>query len=510
MMKQQKKGSADMPTDGQRELSQAQSVVKMFLEFADDSLGAIAQICKSFKVDPARRDLAKLINMGETASLRVPSERAGVIKKALEDADVTFERFNLSINGGGTATEFIFPKVYEEKVLELMRNGTIKDAVELYENRPGGQVSRKDILEQSQGNYGSVGPLDEAEAMLMEDYAKRMNVPIAMDASEDGRATVFFSAGDRGQIDRISREIIKDLDGKSGEILRKQLLWESHNDAQMINRAINDYKDPENGQKLEKGSAFVSENGYRIDVRRSDFFITRPDGTTEAISKNPEKITRIVHEGESGPIIRSGRLLEAEMAGMKGIVYLDASTADRFTTMNEKERQNLIREEQYKAGRSPITEMDKEELRRSAERRDLIEAKLAIERPPEVAVKVSPYCVDQSVSEYMKDNEANIRECRDLDSRERDLIQKIRNGTAKDSEIDKAVSDDRIKNIDRFDPDFASRPLGEVGVFEKEERDYEPDHAFEEEGLDMSFYDEQYGRVDEDIDALEESLDSER
>jgi hypothetical protein len=119
----------------------------MFLEFADDSLGAIAQICKSFKVDPARRDLAKLINMGETASLRVPSERAGVIKKALEDADVTFERFNLSINGGGTATEFIFPKVYEEKVLELMRNGTIKDAVELYENRPGGQVSRKDILE---------------------------------------------------------------------------------------------------------------------------------------------------------------------------------------------------------------------------------------------------------------------------------------------------------------------------------------------------------------------------
>lgn len=496
-----------MATDGVRELSQVQSMMKMLLEFTDDSFGAAAQIFKSYKADPAKRELAKLINLGETKSLVVSSERAGRVAKAFEEGGVQFEKFNHPLGGGLNGTEFVFKAEDEKAVRDMIRNGTIRDVLDYYDNREGGQVSKKDMLEETKGNYGSIGPLNEAEAFLVEHYSKKMNVPITMDTSIDGTSRVFFAGGDAARMDRISREVEKDLNGEGGEVVRKQVEWESHNDAKMLNRIINDYDDPENGKRMPKGTIIVSENGYRIDVRRRDYLITRPNGTTVALSRNPRKLERISTEDggvRDGQAVRTQKILEGEIGGMKRMAILSPEGAARYDRGGEIEKRQIVENAQRESGRPEITDYDREAIRRNLERRELIEAKLAVDARPKVAVMTDPYCVDEGYAEFTHRDIANVEAMKTLTDKEKEALTKIRSGTITEADLDMVIPDSEIENFDRHEQDFTNRTLGDVGVFQMDERDYEPDHAFEDEDLDIGFYDEQYGHDDVEVPDFDE------
>ena len=115
-----------------------------------------------------------------------------------------------------------------------------------------------------------------------------------------------------------------------------------------------------------------------------------------------------------------------------------------------------------------------------------------------------PYCVDEGYAEFTHRDIANVEAMKTLTDKEKEALTKIRNGTITEADLDMVIPDREIENFDRHEQDFTNRTLGDVGVVQMDERDYEPDHAFEDEDLDIGFYDEQYGHDDVEVPDFDE------
>ena len=366
-------------SDGVREMTLTLQFISSLQSFTDAWLDATCSMLRAYlSKDPVAEELAKSIEQGNGAVGYVPTEDAEeIIAKMRKEGVQCSQGCPFVTTEGKHMTAVAYHLDDAEKAQNIMSeyNAAVAQRIngmpDAFKATKGGLTTPLDMNRYSGSLVRQVEKtVDQETAMVMAQYAKRAGVPLYMDGpGYDNRYRVYFAERDQQKMDRICREVSKDMSGKSGEFLRREMQWE--NDLYMKTREhLFDDK------KMKPKSAVVSQDGSMIIAGKIDSINGKPiyhNGEPQFSSMR--YYTVIDKYGECSYIRRppdderSKSRLDSALANMENPIPLESESFVAYSKLSARKQWSYVMDTQRSEYDRPVC--TPEEMEAIAEERSM-------------------------------------------------------------------------------------------------------------------------------------------
>lgn len=366
-------------SDGVREMTLVLQFVSSLQSFTDAWLDTACSMMRAYlSKDPVSKMLAESIEQGNGAVGYVPTEDADELISRLKKEGVQCSQGCPFITSEGkrmTAVAYHLDDAEKAQNIISDYNAAVAQKIngmpDAFKATKGGLVTPLDMNRYSGSLIRQIDKtVDQDTAMVMAQYAKRAGVPLYMDGpGYDDCYRVYFAERDQQKMDRICREVSKDMSGRSGQFLHREMQWE--NDLYMNTR-----EHLFNEEKMKPKTAIVSQDGSMIVAGKIDSINGKPvyhNGEPQFSSMR--YYTVIDKYGECSYIRRppdderSRSRLDSALANMENPVPLKNESFVAYSKLSAREQWSYVMDVQRSEYDRPVC--TPEELESIAEERSM-------------------------------------------------------------------------------------------------------------------------------------------
>lgn len=366
-------------SDGTKEMTIVLQFIGTMQKFADAWIDMACTLMRAYlSKDPVSQAIADSLEKGNGAVAYMATEDAPEIMEKLKKEGVTCSKGVSFVTTEGTRmTAVAYHLDDAAKVQGVLSDYHVAIAQRIdgvpdaFLATKSGLVTPLDMNRYSGALVKQVGKtLDQDTAIVTAQYAKRAGVPLYMEGpGSDGRYRVYLAERDQKKMDRIIREVSKDMTGHSGDFLKRRAEWSDKLYTDTREHLLD-------SQKMTDKSAVVAQDGSCIVAGKIDSKNGKPiyhNGEPQFSSMR--YFTVIDKYGECTYIKRppEGDLnkarLETALAKMKDPVPLNTESFMAFSKMNSREQWSYVMEVHRDEYSAPVCSA--EEMQAIAEERSM-------------------------------------------------------------------------------------------------------------------------------------------
>lgn len=395
--------------NGTKEMTLVLQFTETLQRFADAYIDMACTLMRAYlSKDPVSQALAKSLEEGNGAVAYMATEDSDEILKKMKQEGITCSKgISFITTEGKRMTAVAYHLDDAEKVQNILSdyNAAIAQRIDgvpdAFKATKSGLITPLDMNRYSGSLVKQVGKtVDQDTSIIMAHYAKRAGVPLYMEGpGADNKYRVFYAERDQKKMDRIIREVSKDMTGRSGEFLKRRAEWSDDLYMKTRDHLFDD-------KKMVSKSAIVSQDGSAIVAGKIDSKNGKPiyhDGEPQFSSMR--YYTIIDKYGECSYIKRppdtklNEARLETALAKMKDPIPLKPESFVAFSKMESHEQWSYVIEVQRNEYDAPIC--SPREMQAIAEERTMNdEAENALEADAERENDIPPEKYRDDMAEF--------------------------------------------------------------------------------------------------------------